>query len=1144
MTKITPQWGLSMFTSNGRLPFWGMSALVCLLVLSSQPVRAQVAFGSIVGNVTDASGGGVSGAGVKIILIQTNDSRSVVTNDDGGYTISTVIPGTYRVEVTRPGFRSFVASDILVNQNNVVRVDAQLQVGAVSERVEVTTTATAELQTERADVHAEITTKSILELPQANRAYEGLLQLVPGVTPPGGQLSGGTNNPSKGMSFSFNGSNATAQTVRIEGINGLNAWSRSYQSYVPSVEAIQNVNIATNATDAEQGIAGGASVNVMLKSGTNETHGGAYLYNINSAFEANNFFANSSGISKPPHLVDNNFGGFAGGHIIRNKLFYFGSYEVDLNHSADSAILSFPNHAQLGGDMSGSGTAIYDPSTGKPDGTGKTPFPGNTIPTNRIDPVTLKIIPNIPQTNLGGAAVVNNYYTNRSTIYNLHKIDTKLDYNVTSKLRLSGRWGYQPYYNFQTPFYGEVLGGSGGFGQSGAGNYLQHGAGLAVSGSGSYVISPTFVVDATWGKTSSHQLLFPNLTNVRYGLDVLGIPGTNNGPLPWTGGVPNFAIANFNTMGASYPALEYTQPMYEYVANATKIKGSHTLRFGADVNFQHPRHIEDRNNTFTFNGSATILNGGPGANPYNALSDFLLGDFYEGTNWLQVLQPYLTLRTWEFAAYVRDQWHVSPKLTVNYGVRWEYYPVPTRDSVMNQPNSVAPGGLGTTGNGLYFLDMKGGTVTVCGAGGVPSNCGIDVSKKLLAPSLGIAYRPTQKLVVRAGYSLSPYQENMGITSMQAYPGEVQLDLIAPNPYSYVGQLHTGLPQILAAPGANSVYPILPNTGNLTGVNSNKKFVRGYYQTYNFTIQRELPGNLLGSVGYVGMHAVHIQTSVNLNYGQLGGGTASQALAWIPDYSAGITALLPWGAEKYNSLQATLNKRFSSGLQFQAAYTFSKDISMATSILIPQYINRDYYTAGADRTHHIVASASYELPFGKGKPLVTQGVGAALLSGWSLNGIFNHYSGAPFTISASSSSCNCPGNSQVADLVNPNVAKVGSGVGGQAYFDPLAYAPVTGARFGTSGFNQLRGPGNSNLDMSVFRTFRITERFRTQIRAEAMNATNTPHFANPSGTNVSNLQTNPDGSVKNLNGFMQITATNPLGRVLDQRYFRFGFRVLF
>jgi hypothetical protein len=353
-SRFTPQRGLELIYV-GRLLCLGAFALVWFLALSNQLANAQVVSGSMVGNVTDAAGGSVPGASVKITLTTTNDSRAVLTDATGAYTIPTVTPGTYRVEITREGFRTFVASDIRVNQNNVIRVDAELSVGALTERIEVTTTATAELQTERADVHAEITTKAMQELPQANRAYLGLLQLVPGVLPPGGQLSGGTNNPSKGMSFAFNGSNGTAQTVRIEGINGLNPWNRGYQSYVPSVEAIQNVNIATNANDAEQGIAGGASVNVMLKSGSNETHGGAYLYNINSAFEANNFFANSSGISKPPHLVDNNFGGFAGGHILRNKLFYFGSYEVDLNHSADSAILSFPNHAQLGGDMSGSG---------------------------------------------------------------------------------------------------------------------------------------------------------------------------------------------------------------------------------------------------------------------------------------------------------------------------------------------------------------------------------------------------------------------------------------------------------------------------------------------------------------------------------------------------------------------------------------------------------------------------------------------------------------------------------------------------------------------------------------------------------------------------------------------------------------------
>jgi hypothetical protein len=288
-------------------------ALISLFALSTQSIPAQVAFGSMVGNVTDASGGGISGASVKITLVQTNDSRAVLTNDAGAYTIATVTPGTYRVEVTREGFRTFVASDIVVNLNNVVRVDAQLEVGALTERIEVTTTVAAELQTERADVHAEISADSLQQMPQPNRTYLGLLELIPGAVPPGGQLAGGTNNPSKGMNFAFNGSGTTSPTVRIEGIDAINDWSRSYQSYVPSVEAIQNVNVATNANDSEQGIAGGASINVMMKSGSNATHGAAYEYNSDSAFEANNFFSKSSGITKPPHLVDNNAGGFAGG---------------------------------------------------------------------------------------------------------------------------------------------------------------------------------------------------------------------------------------------------------------------------------------------------------------------------------------------------------------------------------------------------------------------------------------------------------------------------------------------------------------------------------------------------------------------------------------------------------------------------------------------------------------------------------------------------------------------------------------------------------------------------------------------------------------------------------------------------------------
>jgi hypothetical protein len=251
--------------------------------------------------------------------------------------------------------------------------------------------------------------------------------------------------------------------------------------------------VVTNSPDAEQGQAGGASVNVMLKSGSNQTHGAAFLYNIVSAFEANNFFALPG--SKPPHLVDNNTGASLGGHVIKDKLFYFGSYEGDFDREANSGVLSFPNQATLHGDMTGSANPIYDPTTGNLNGTGKTPFPGKVIPPSRVSPVVQKLIPLFPVTNLPG--VVNNNYVNQATVYNLHKIDTKVDYTASSNLRLSGRWGYQPYYNLQEPVYGPVLGGASAFPAAQAGNYLQHGATMALSVSGTYIVNPTFTIDAT-----------------------------------------------------------------------------------------------------------------------------------------------------------------------------------------------------------------------------------------------------------------------------------------------------------------------------------------------------------------------------------------------------------------------------------------------------------------------------------------------------------------------------------------------------------------------------------------------------------------------------------------------------------------------
>jgi hypothetical protein len=1102
---------------------WVTIAFTLLFTLFNQPAKAQVLFGSMVGNVTDASGAAVPGAAVKITEMSTNDVHTAEPNENGGYSVVNLPAGTYRIEIAKAGFRTFAASNILVNQNNVVRVDAQLEVGAQTETVEVSAQAAA-LQTDRADVHSEVSTQILENVPQPNRTWESLLNTVPGSTPPNGQLAGGTNNPSKSMQFSFNGQGTSAAAVRIEGVSAMNPWVTQYTTFVPSVEAIQDVNVVTNAADAEQAFAAGASVNVRLKSGTNQTHGAAYEYNIITKFSANNFFSNLNGAQRP-HLVDNNPGAFIGGHIIKDKLFYFGSYEGDYLNQSNSGILSLPNATMLSGNESGSSHPIYDPATGNANGTGRTAFAGNIVPVTRFDPVVVKLLPHFPAVTSPNLSL-NNDFVNQSSVYNLHKIDSKIDYVASQKLRISGRYGYQPYYNVQQPIYGSFLGGSGGFSNCGACNYLQHGATLAISASATYVASPTLVFDATFGVTQAHQLLFPTGSNERQGQE-LGIPGANTGPLPWAGGLPNFAFPNTNfvTFGYSYPALEYKDPIFEYTGNATKTFASHTLRFGLDVIRQHQNHIEVRPTIFTFSGNATSLNapGAPGPNEYNSIADFLLGTATTLGNYVQYAYP-LTLRTWQLSFYAHDTYQVGRKLTLNYGVRWEKYPVPTQEN-----------------KGISQYNFANNTMMECGVALNPLDCGIHVSNKLFAPSIGIAYRITENTVIRSGYSLSPQQDNMAKPLIQGYPDEAQSTINGATSFTPAGTVTGGAPVIPSPPFVNGITPVPAGTGNL--FTNPLNFKRGYIQSYNFTIQHQFKGNITAQVGYVGGHSVNLFTNVNFNYGQLGGGAASQRL-FPYGITASSTSNIPFLTDKYNSLQATFQKRFSGGFTMQSQFTYSHDIgvqSATTVILIPlpQYAARNDYTTAIDRTFNFTLTGNYELPLGKGKPFASTGVLAAIAGGWSVNGIFTHFSGTPFTVTSASGSCNCPGNSQTANQVLQNVAIVGSGIAGSPYFNPAAYAPVTNAAFGNSGYDTLRGPGATNLDFSLFRTFSITERFKVQIRGESLNLSNTPHFANP-GANVSNY--NPNSPT--LGGFSQITATQQLSRLIDQRYFRFGFRLTF
>jgi len=472
---------------------------------------------------------------------------------------------------------------------------------------------------------------------------------------------------------------------------------------------------------------------------------------------------------------------------------------------------------------------------------------------------------------------------------------------------------------------------------------------------------------------------------------------------------------------------------------------------------------------------------------------------------------------------VQDTWQVSRKLTVSFGSAWEYYPVPKRNNRQ-----------------IETYDFAANRILICGAGPNKTNCGITVQKDLFAPRIGIAYRPTETLVVRAGYSLAPEQINMFRDGIYNYPIRADFSQSGLSSYDPVGSLTTGIP-VQPVPDISSGI-IKPPAGLVLGaiIPPNSKFVRGYTESMNFTLQKDLGRGWIAQGGYVGTLSIHQHTRYNVNYATvLGGGAASQVF-FSQGITAGITVIEPYETQHYNSLQAQLNHQFSHGFLFAAAYTRSKMIGTCCddsgdggpAIALPQYANLNKSIMGLDRPNNLRMSGVYDLPFGKGKQYMNNGgIAAAITGGWHLQGVFSKYSGAPFSASGGTA-LNTPGFTQRAQQVKQNVSYLGNIGPGQSYFDTSAFAAVTAAGvFGNAGYNTLRGPGVTNMDMSVFRDFKPLERLTIQFRAEALNLTNTPHFSTPQG-NV----TSPS--------FGQITSTTTASRLIDERYLRFGLKIRF
>jgi hypothetical protein len=1100
-----------------------IAVLSLLAVVSfSVPAHAQVLYGTLTGNVVDGSGSAVAGARIEAVNIGTGLTKQAVSDSAGSYVFNDLQAGTYKVTISATSFGSVIEQGVVIDANSVRRVDVKLQPAAVSQSI-VVDASVAVLQADRADVSNEIQSAQIAQLPEpATRNYQSLLVIVPGITPPASSHSE-AGNPQGSLATNVNGASYNNNNTRLEGASDLYPWLPEIAAYIPASEAIQTVNVVTASFDAEQGMAGGSVVNVFIKSGTNQYHGNAWEYNQISALKARNYFY--YGATNPKNIV-NQFGGNFGGPIRKNKLFFFADWEETNKKANVSAFETVATDPLRQGNFAGTGTTIYDPSTGNANGTARVPFAGNVTPSSRIAFASAKMISLMPEPNQSSSSstVTNDYFGSADYSSVHHNIDSKVNYIINDKSTMFVRYSASPSTIFDPPGLGPAEGNTLDGGQPGTATGLVQSVGLG----GTYSLTPALLFDGNLGYTRL-RLGAQNVDiNTNYGLTTLNIPGTN-GPYKLDGGYPNFGVTGFSSFGNSNVSNPFLFRDNEYViaVNGSWVKRSHSMRFGFEyqhfgINHFQPQTSFGPRGGFTFTGGLTALNGGPSPNFNNAWADFLLGLPQSMGISTEFINP-ATVRASAYAFYVRDQWQVNRKLTLTYGLRYEFYPFATRDNY---------------GGDVY--NPNTGLVTLGSVNGTPHSGGVDVGAGQVAPRLGIAYRLDDKTVIRVGFGIS-IDPNSFRAERDAYPATIALSLNGASSFQAAGSLAVGLPPIVGPNLSTGIFP-LPTT--ITTTTFPSTFHRGYIESLNVTIQREFAGFNF-QTAFVGTRAIRHTDQVNINAAGPGGGVAGQYYYPVTGQTTAITEILPFRTSNYDAWQTQLTRRLGGGI-VGMTYTFSKaldfgdnDDSGLTWNWIPM-LSRNYALAGFDRTHNFELYANYALPFGKGKPWASNGFVSKIAGGWQLNGIMSRYSGLPLTISTAGTSLNAPGNTQTAEQILPTVAILGGhgiGANGAPYFNPAAFATVTTVSFGNSGRDIIRGPGLFNTNASLFRNFSLTERFKLQFRAEAFNLTNTAQFGNP-GTTVSSATFNADGSIKSLNGYGQITSAS------NERQLRFALKLTF
>ncbi|HLK66626.1 MAG TPA: TonB-dependent receptor [Bryobacteraceae bacterium] len=1099
----------------------------------------QAVFGSIVGTVTDSTNAAIPHAKITIRDVGKGVTYNGTTNDTGNYSQTHLIVGLYEVRVEAQGFETFVQQNVNVEVDANTQVNVQLHPGAVGETVSVTAEVPL-LKTERSDVSDTITQKAVMELPVFSRDVSKLYFLVPGVQATG--TTAASEQPQDIYRPSIGGQYWGGISFQLDGTDNRES-VLGEPVITPNLDSVSELKITTTAYDAEFGQASQAVISAQTKSGSNMLHGGGFWYRRDQHGAARDPFAQSvpivgSGGQFLPPQVWNQFGGSLGGPIQKDKTFFFGDYQGTAQKNGGSLLTRVPTAAERGGDLSDLATPIFNPCPGLTTGVNcnvdpsvRQQFTGGVIPASLLSPQALALLQLIPLPNLPGATgSAPNYSASGAGIVNWNSFDVRIDRYQTEKLHMFGRYSFLGVNQTNPGAFGLEAGGptfsTTAF--SGAASLRDQSLSYGID----YVVKPNWLTDFRFGFFRYRVFVNPNGLGTSPAKDA-GIPGLNLDSF-YTSGMPAFYLQGTGGFNFGYALnvnscncpLNEQENEFQWVSNTTHNFGNHALKFGVDVRFQQNLRVPSdshRSGEITFSATTTEGPNGGGL----GLASYLLGDVGTFARYVSNSTE-AAERQKRLFTYIQDTWRITPKLTVNYGLRWEiYFP--------QYVNAKDSGG---------FQSIKTGEVLIAGENGIGLNGNIDTSLTHFAPRLGISYQLDPKTVIRTGYGRSydvgVFGVSFGHNVTQNVPVLANQSLNPANPWLPVFTLNQGPTSldpttILATqPKGATGNPILPNgiAPNVLPWTSNDTMRLPVVDAWNFTVEHQFTASTVLSVAYVGNHGYHVTaggTNYNINQPSIVGfGTLNTNQRRLFYNEFGWTQSIKYFADdssvKFNSLQVRGEKRFTGGLQITGNFTWASAFDYANDYFYWNH-NIDYGREGGVRRFVFNLTNVYELPFGKGKYFLKSASKPVdlIAGGWQLSGIWLYESGAPFTPSYT----DC-GKDEDTGPCRPNLVGSGSvpnpsASGWYAVATPgttgtgcLATANATpelnangctrgpwsrpaAGTFGNVARDSFFGPHLFNADLSLSKNFHITERIGAQFRAELFNAFNHVNLGQPNAS---------------------------------------------